>query len=238
MLCDSENKKYKLFSKEGGLLCELSARFTPHDITALGRNNYAASHSSGHIKFLSLTDNELNTLYIPRPSEAHYYGISYTGKSIVAACPYTMPAGAHFIGATGRTQGRVVCEIDLDEALDLPLYLAAVKNTTNVYIGDGNKDAVCNVSHNGNISVFYKHKDLVSLRGVAVDLKGNVYACGKDSGNVHQISPQGDTIRILLSIRDGLGEPCAIAFQENGACFFVSDTATDKKNIVRIFKLL
>lgn len=81
----------------------------------------------------------------------------------------------------------------------------------------------------------YSNDILKSAGGIAVDHQGNIYVTGYRSSNVHQISPGGSLIKILLH---NLSQPLAICAEPFGERFAVTETTSTKQNYVQIFRLV
>lgn len=81
----------------------------------------------------------------------------------------------------------------------------------------------------------YSNDILKSAGGIAVDHQGNIYVTGYRSSNVHQISPGGSLIKILLH---NLSQPLAICTEPFGERFAVTETTSTKQNYVQIFRLV
>ena len=43
----------------------------------------------------------------------------------------------------------------------------------------------------------YKHTELTSPRGVGIDEDGNIYICERENSCIHQVSPDGNLLRII-----------------------------------------
>ena len=81
----------------------------------------------------------------------------------------------------------------------------------------------------------YSNEILKSAGGVAVDHQGNIYVAGYRSANVHQISPGGSMIKILLH---NLCQPLAITMEPYGEQLIVTETTSNRQNAVQIYKLV
>ena len=81
----------------------------------------------------------------------------------------------------------------------------------------------------------YSNDILKSAGGVATDHQGNIYITGYRSANVHQLSPGGSLIKILLH---NLCQPLAVAMEPYGEQFIVTETSTSRQNFVQIYKLV
>ena len=68
---------------------------------------------------------------------------------------------------------------------------------------------LCCISLDGH--VIYRY-DISGSFGLAVDRQGNVYISGLQSHHIQRLSPDGTFRDIVLSERDGIDEPCGIAF--------------------------
>ena len=81
----------------------------------------------------------------------------------------------------------------------------------------------------------YSNDILKSAGGVAVDHQGNIYVTGYRSSNVHQISPAGALIKILLQ---NLSQPLAICSEPFGDRIAVTETTSTKQNLVQVYRLV
>lgn len=91
------------------------------------------------------------------------------------------------------------------------------------------KNTVTKKNKENKIIFVYRHQNLESPYGLAVDPVGNIYVCGRSSNNIHVISEDGKTLRILY----GFDHPQFIAFQGNSFKFFVVEESD--VNICELF---
>lgn len=91
------------------------------------------------------------------------------------------------------------------------------------------KNTVTKKNKENQIIFVYRHHNLESPYGLAVDPVGNIYVCGRSSNNIHVISETGQTLRIL----HGFDHPQFIAFQGNSFKFFVVEESD--VNICELF---
>jgi hypothetical protein len=68
--------------------------------------------------------------------------------------------------------------------------------------------------------VIYRY-DISGDVGLAVDRQGHVYMSGFQSNDIHRLSPDGTFRDIVLSKRDGIDQPCNIAFNKDFTKIFV-----------------
>ncbi|KAH3788164.1 uncharacterized protein LOC127842819 [Dreissena polymorpha] len=81
-----------------------------------------------------------------------------------------------------------------------------------LYISDSKKNSVIALTLGGCLLFRYSHKDLRCPSGLAVDTQGNLYICGKESNNIHQVTSSGQLVRILL--QNEVQSPRAICMGE------------------------
>lgn len=81
----------------------------------------------------------------------------------------------------------------------------------------------------------YANDILKSAGGVTVDHQGNIYLCGYRSSNVHQISPGGSLIKILL---EDLSQPLAVTMEPYGDRLVVTETTSARQNFLQIYRLV
>ena len=81
----------------------------------------------------------------------------------------------------------------------------------------------------------YSNDILKSAGGVSVDHQGNIYVTGYRSANLHQISPGGYLLKILLQ---NLSQPLAVNMEPFGDRLAVTETSSVKQNLVQIYRLV
>jgi hypothetical protein len=68
--------------------------------------------------------------------------------------------------------------------------------------------------------VIYRY-DISGYRGLAVDQQGHAYICGRDSDDIHRLSPDGTFRDIVLSKHDGVDKPRSITFNNDFTKLFI-----------------
>lgn len=87
----------------------------------------------------------------------------------------------------------------------------------------------------GNTTKFtYKHDKRVSPRGIGMDFAGNIYIAGYSSKNIHQITNEGQLIRIIPAESVGLVNPWTIRFAPHSNKFIVSCNSSGKAVLCEI----
>ena len=77
---------------------------------------------------------------------------------------------------------------------------------------------LCCINLDGH--VIYRY-NISGQRGLAVDQQGHVYISGRDSHDIHRLSPDGTFRDIVLSKHDGVDEPCGITFNNDFTKLFI-----------------
>jgi hypothetical protein len=77
---------------------------------------------------------------------------------------------------------------------------------------------LCCINLDGH--VIYRY-DISGGRGLAVDQQGHVYISGRDSDDIHRLSPDGTFRDIVLSKHDGVDKPWSITFNNDFTKLFI-----------------
>ena len=95
-----------------------------------------------------------------------------------------------------------------------------MRDNGDMYLSNG-EDVYC-VKLDGTIVFKYSSENLKTPQKIATDQNGIVYIVGKDSNNVHRITPDGRFIDHILD--NDLKQPQAICFNKNYAkCYITSN---------------
>jgi hypothetical protein len=77
---------------------------------------------------------------------------------------------------------------------------------------------LCCINLDGHVIYTY---DISGYRGLAVDQQGHVYISGRDSHDIHRLSPDGTFRDIVLSKHDGVDGPRSITFNNDFTKLFI-----------------
>jgi len=77
---------------------------------------------------------------------------------------------------------------------------------------------LCCINLDGH--VIYRY-DISGSEGLAVDRQGHVYISGRNSNDIHRLSPDGTFRDIVLSKHDGVDRPCGITFNNDFTKLFI-----------------
>ena len=124
-----------------------------------------------------------------------------------------------YIGGGGKviilnTDGSLVREITTDRRINHNL----LYNERNDQLLLRQNGGLCCINLDGH--VIYRY-DISGDRGLAVDQQGHVYISGRDSHDIHRLSPDGTFRDIVLSKHDGVYGPRGITFNNDFTKLFI-----------------
>lgn len=98
-------------------------------------------------------------------------------------------------------------------------YIHACLNGTIVY---SDTCKVYGVTIDGGEVFRYEGPDMDCSEGITTDYNDNIYVAGRDSNDIHQLSINGELLRIILSKSDGLVKPYALHFRRKAKQLYAS----------------
>ncbi|XP_076083118.1 uncharacterized protein LOC143054106 [Mytilus galloprovincialis] len=101
------------------------------------------------------------------------------------------------------------------------------------YIYGTNRNSV-NYSVGCSTKFTYTNNKLALPRGIGVDIVGNLYIAGCNSANIHQITNEGNLIRIIPATTVGIENPWTIRFAPSSNKFIVTSLISGKASICEI----
>jgi hypothetical protein len=204
LLCDSSHKKVYIYKDYKTYEDEISFTSEPWCITVVPCTDKAVVTLPGErsIQFINTTnntkDNKINI-----------------GKRCLSV---TAVKDNIYIGGGGKviilnTDGSLVREITTDRGNYYLLY-----NERNDQLLLRQKGRLCCINLDGH--VIYRY-DISGYEGLAVDQQGRVYISGRDSHDIHRLSPDGTFRDIVLSKHDGVDGPRSITFNNDFTKLFI-----------------
>jgi outer membrane protein assembly factor BamB len=113
-----------------------------------------------------------------------------------------------------NTDGSRVREITTDGGVNYNL----LYNERNDQLLLRQKERLCCINLDGH--VIYRY-DISGNLGLAVDQQGHVYISGRDSDDIHRLSPDGTLPDIVLSEHGGVDGPRGITFNNDFTKLFI-----------------
>ncbi|KAK3593024.1 hypothetical protein CHS0354_005388 [Potamilus streckersoni] len=221
VLCDTENKKLKLFDKYFNFVSDLTMQLSPRYICCV--DQYTVAVTGG------------KTLYILKVTKAF--------RHLTTIFP-----GSDCHGVTSYMQNIFVC-VSRDSIYTYDESYTHIKSIKLIY---GYADTALCISPDGKY-IHYTHenkivtmdmegkeintstsRDLKGVRGIAVDKRGLIYSCGKDSGNVILMTPEGRQLSELLSSAHWINSPIGICLNNRLTTIVVFEYSSSE---VTVFEL-
>lgn len=236
---DRDNKKVKVFDKNGNLTLEFSGK----EDNKLGSPFDAAVLKNGNI---AITDYETNEVKI----------FDHTGQ-------YIMAISGHFKhprGITTNSQGHIIVVdcgtlqitvhdpktgglIKKIEAVDevgskvlVDPYCVAVMNNDNILVTDTAAPNIKIFSPEGKYMAKYgsygtKQDQILQPYGICCDDYGYIFVADNQNHRIHVLLPDGTFSKYLLTKSDGLWHPMGLAITKNG--HFLVTEALGKVRVYR-----
>jgi hypothetical protein len=232
MLVDNANRKLKLFTPDGDLLCEFELSSAPWDITCVPCGMAAVTLPSEKKVMLVSGMNDCITPVEQFNTSGKCYGIAYSyyAKDLVVACdtPGDGLATVKVISLSGDELRNIAIGENGLSIISRPSYVATNPFDADVYVSDECNNTIIGITTNGEIRFNHKHSYLKLPVGIAADNHGCIYVCGNGSCDIHQMTRDGQRIRLLT---DGLPHPRAIAFDPYGDRFLVTSDGSYKSTV-------
>lgn len=101
-------------------------------------------------------------------------------------------------------------------SLEGPSYICASPFSGNLCVSDFKKSTLLCLTPEGSTVYQYKSSNLHGVRGVYMDEKGTVIACGRDINNILIVSPTGTSHKTLLSACKSIQNPRCVTCRYDG----------------------
>ena len=129
----------------------------------------------------------------------------------------------------GNIKRKIGMNQDGSYMFNCPYYLTVSPSSRKIYVSDYRSSKVWCLKSDGGVVYQYKNRNLKGPKGVCVDAEDNLLVCGADSHNVQIVTTTGRKhSKLLTAAKDGLQEPCAIAYRHSDNTFTVSCAISHK----------
>ena len=225
ILADWNNNCLKLFDKNHILVSRLDFESNPWDVKRLDDSKVVTTVPSEERVYIISYNNQCLQMVTSFPTEGECWGITPIGDKFVVTCdPWSKTPCLKVFTQTGKQTAFFQKDSHGDMLFRCAQHITANSLDNILYVSDSRQHTLLAITMKGTIVFRYRHEKLEHPTGVAIDNQGNLYVCGKDSNNVHQISKHGKFLRILFSKKDDLTSPRGICFQPDGDRILVTDT--------------
>ena len=237
-LVDHDNKKLKLFHKNYVLLAEKEFDSAPWGVVLVNETCVAVSlyqeKSVQVLRFGGFTLAVVRTI----TSKSEPYALTLMPDMGILATfdvnEKTASIGIVTNEETNKYLKKFPTKTTRNVAFkgSLGLIYNDVKST--YYVSSYVTDRVTAITNAGAVSFIYEHTDLIRPFGLSCDGDGNIYVCSQTNSKIHQVLPNGNLNKFILTEADGIREPLDISFNEDGDLFLVTCENCDT---VKIYKL-
>jgi hypothetical protein len=218
ILTDSINRHVIKYNDNYVYQASLSLPIEFSDITSMGQDVVAVA--SAHSNEIYIIDIKTMTLTKTTILPTCIYGLQYVeGEFVVATysrLTWFSTAGLELRDYKTHTDAWFV------RSLSKNSYICADGYNAISYTNDERKQFT------------YSSPMLRSVRGIDVDMEGNVYIVGYESKNIHQITSEGEHVRTISTTDLGISKPWVLRFQPNSAVFLLTSYDTGKVLICKI----
>ncbi|XP_033745674.1 uncharacterized protein LOC117331185 [Pecten maximus] len=229
---DYANKKVKLFTENGKFQCEVGMADEPCDLCRIDENTVAVTLTNSQticvVNVVDLTLTLASEIEIPDIT-GKCLGITYSRNSFIVGTETTL----YGVSKNGGEATKL-------RAIESRcLHLASNQKNGHVFASIAtsvfDQIAVTRLSDGTHTDVL-KVGVVDATTGINVDREGNVYVCGRISGNVIQLSGDGTNVRELLTSSDGIENLRAISVWDY--TLVITSESSDQQNFVNVLKLV
>ena len=208
VVTDENNSTLLLFDEEGNELNELVLLCKPWDVATLDRHRCVITMRGLHIlQYVNVND---MTLLRQIAIDDGCWGVSVYGEELVIGFDNKV----EIFDFGGRSEHIIPC-LGSD-------YYVTIDNLGRFYHKHHGNTLHCrHVS--GQFAFSYSNRDLTNLTGITIDFDGNIYVAGFQSNNIHQLTPDGTLVRIILSGMDGIYHPLKLHFSKDCSKLLVAN---------------
>ena len=216
VLTDSGNAKIKLFTRSFNVLDEVRVPGNPIDMCAIGNDIYFCCSDSKKIFWQAIDGDRISARVQSYETNGQPISISKINNELVIL----FSDAAYDKNERGKVDLEIRSGSELCETISLRTYpsqftyhvLKAKKihsrpnfaRSFEIILSEYNRISLYIVSRNRkelhSREWDYTPCNLQKARGIAMDSDNNVYVCGEDSNNVHQVSPLYSSLnRVIVS---------------------------------------
>lgn len=221
LLINFETDCLEHFTADGKLSHTLLTNFFPDDaclknstMNTLYVTSSDISNELYGVYMVRLPESKEKTMEILKlPLEKSCFGVTYMSEFLYVACDDVI--------IKMNCYGDFVCDFQTEKET----YSVAVNKKNHIVSSSCSSHSVLAIDEYGQRLFQYKHPDLKYPYGLDVDSEGYIFVAGRDSNNIHILSPTGELIKILPALK-----PKCIKFRKDSrVCLIGSEKACKTK---------
>ena len=238
VLCDQGNKNLKLLDTCDSykIIESLDFPSEPRDVTIVDNKTVLVvllDHRSVQYVNLKAKMKPGRVILLQKMPLA----IEFFDNEIFVACKVKSKKGTGEIlvlDREGTVKRRLGMKEDDSFMFDCPSHFTVSRTTKNIFVSDRDTSMVTCLSPSGKIVYQYKSSSLNRARGVYVDAVDNLFVCGESSNNVLILTSTGEKYGSLLTEKDFVKQPCAIAYRQKDGTLVIGCYSRDNLLVFKI----
>ena len=234
VICDSNNKKIKVFGRDLEHLNDLELSGIPWDIAVLSdRECVVTLPAEKKLQFVNVCPR--TDILVTKDMDMMCHGIAAADNKLFVTCydPQTEKANGEV--RVLDTLGNMLRKINYGHLeLVRPCRIKLNNTADRIYVTDFMTSTLKCLTKNGDL--IYQHTNATMKNPTSLFLDGeeNVFVCGRWSHNITSVMSNGENQGTLLTRDDKLNHPLSISFRDSDGILAVSLTGKSK---ILMFKL-
>lgn len=205
LLADNHNKKIKMFDKKYKFVSALGLSSLPWDLAVVDKN----------LAVVTIPDKKQLQFFETKPKlvskhsvflEKNCWGVAKANDLLVVTC-WSRDTSEIVLTDTYGVGKRVIVTANRTP-FNMPWYVSASNDV--IRVSDWGFNKVTFLTLSGQILSQYSDSALMGTMGIFSDPEGNVYVCGRDTNNIHQVGSDGGKVQTILTERDGIEKPLCV----------------------------
>jgi hypothetical protein len=229
LVCDNGNKKVKLFDKKFKCISVHNLHSLPWDVAVIDKERAVVTiPDRKQLQFIGvhhrISIKESVTL------DQNCWGISYSEGQLFVTCWSRDKKEVVILDVHG-TPRRLIVTVQ-NQPFHTPWFVDG--NGDTMFVSDWGTYLVQGVTTSGIALSKYRKSNLVGPLGMCRDPDDNLFICGRDSNNIHQISADGIEQRVFLTEKDGIQQPLNISIRAADDKLVVTSWMSDRLFVFRL----
>lgn len=236
VLADANNKTLKLFNKHFNCLFVFHMKEEPWD----------ACKAINYDQDLFVTENRAHGVHqfkvgkdlqyvLTVKLDGECFGVTNWKGGVAVSVKKDKTFTIKLLDQFGNTHRNIENGYQGQLKMTSPWYLTSVKRGRHLIISDAGSGTITSIDVDGGINFVYKdRKELRDPRNICSDGNDNIYVIEYETDTVHKLTPTGQDHGVILCRKDGLENPCGIAYHDS----MLYIQAKMDSNYLRVYDLM
>jgi len=223
VLTDWNNACLKLFNNKGILTHRLDLPNNPWDVKLLPNGRLVTTVPGEQLTFFVEVSAEKGMEIVDQfKTDCECWAVEPLGNDRLAmTCdPWSKSPNVKIFNYAGKLSAFYEKDNNKKPLFRYPEHISCDRAQQVLYVSDARMHSVAALTLGGCLLFRYVHKELQAPAGLTTDLQGNIYVCSRETNTVHQISKNGEFIRIIL--KDTVDCPRCICMEPEGESFILT----------------